>query len=284
MWKFGRRSGTKGKSIENPFGIELPSQLPPVELEYLVELLRLGLAEKGDIEDIFMSHVRLGMSIASSYAYRNPTLAQDLVSVAVLAIAETISRAPEILRDNQITPYITTNIRGQLSDFVGNQYLVPASTYRKIRAKGDNKLMPLYEPLTKANERAIDLGTQITEIMELIEFCINQDDNLKRREYKRVVIGLKAAGYNNTEVAKMIDVSINYVQLLISQIKYHFEKEHPLSVTQWTKKKKRGCGLPCSADTPCAYCEEWWQTMVDQGYWKPEIGWSENGIQEFAKV
>ncbi len=133
----------KGKSVRNPFGIELPYQLSTADLDYLVRHLRAGLITKEEKHELYISHVRLAIRIAGSYAWLAPHLISDLIQAAMLAIAEAVASAPERLHDNNITPFITTRIRGALHDEIAAQFIMPGRTFRHKIKKSEFKA-PLY--------------------------------------------------------------------------------------------------------------------------------------------
>jgi DNA-directed RNA polymerase specialized sigma24 family protein len=229
MGQFGRRSTYKGRSIPNPFGIELPRKLDPVVLDGLVAWHRFGMATKDEIDEIFMSHVRLGIAIAGEYGWRAKHLINDLVSVAMLGIAEAIHKAPVAMVDNNITPYITTRVRGVVTDFVQSQHITASRTLRRKLAENPTWVQPFFDTLSKAHDRATGLGDSSIEILECIEHCVGMDANLQRREYKRASLRLRAAGYNNAEVAGILEISEAYVQSLVSDVRREYEKEYPLN-------------------------------------------------------
>ncbi len=59
-------------------------------------------------------------------------------------------------------------------------------------------------------------------MLDALEQCIVDDNNLKRREYKRVILQLKSAGYTNAEIASIIEISETYVQAMLADIKKSF--------------------------------------------------------------
>ncbi len=223
MAKFGRKGNFTGLSIINPFNVQLPGKIPDEELSVMVEWLRYGVLSPIDIEELYMSHVRLGIRIASEYGIRAPHLAPDLVSVSMLGIAEAIHNAPDRLIDNCITPYIQTTIRGKILDYIGDQHIVPSRTYRYKIAKNNGYVAPRYETLVEGQEKIARNQFEVAELMEEIERCVVSDTNLKRREYKRAVISLKAAGFKYREISEILEVSETYVRQLIQSVKEMYD-------------------------------------------------------------
>lgn len=233
----------KRLSIRCPFDIDLPPLMSEAEKEYLTACLRYGMATEQDVEDLFMAHIRIALSIVGNY-HKAKHLISDLVQAAMLAIAKAINKAPDAMIDNQITPYIAKWIRYSIKDAIGAQHLIPPRTYRHKKARDpnfqgiyystpdlprgakrdldDDEWVKLKDNKVNLTDQVIDFGGRIVEIMEAIDFCINQDDNLKRREYKRAIIQLRTAGYANHEIGDMLDVSKSYVQGALSDIEKKF--------------------------------------------------------------
>ena len=43
------------------------------------------------------------------------------------------------------------------------------------------------------------------------------------------------------------------------------------------------CGHPCAPDDNCAECEDYWDRMRYEGYWKDGEGWTAKGMREIMK-
>lgn len=217
MARFGRSGRIRGKSIRNPYGL-LPQPLSPFDCDYLVRHLRAHLATPEEIDELFMCHTRLAISIVSQYSWRAPWLIDDLLQVAMLTLFVSISKAPEKLTNNDIVPYLTTRIRGRILDEIVNHGIISGRTHRR-KVKQNDFTFPIYQPLTPNIDKMIDDPIRLLEIMEIVDQCIDAESNIKRREYKRVMVRLKAAGYTHKEIASIIEVSEFTVQSYLSDIK-----------------------------------------------------------------
>lgn len=219
----------KRRSVQNPFGIELPEKIEEQMLSTLVAWHRHGMSTQEERDLIFMGHVRLGISIAGEFGWRARHLINDLVSVAMLGIAEAIYHAPDKMHDNNITPYIGTRIRGSVADFIQQQHIVASRTLRRRLAENPMWVQPLFDSLTKAHDRASIVGNSIIETLDYIQYCIDIDVNTHRREYKRAVIQLRSSGYTNKEIAGILEISDSHVYTLLTAVQHEFEKECPFT-------------------------------------------------------
>ena len=43
------------------------------------------------------------------------------------------------------------------------------------------------------------------------------------------------------------------------------------------------CGQPCPVENPCDECQEYWDRMREQKYWKDGFGWTDKAIKEFIR-
>lgn len=201
-------------SIKSPFNFELPQPLESDDLEYLVRLLRNGVATHYEKHEIFFGHIRIAINIVGRYA--KPYLVDDLLGVAMTSMMEAIVKAESKLTNNQITPYICTCLHGALIDYL--------NSHNCIGCKKKKKLINYNIDMT-IDAKRIHHNFELIDIMEVMTKCIEAEDNLKRREYKKVVLRLRAAGYNNREISEMIEVSENYVWQLMSEIRDYYQKE-----------------------------------------------------------
>jgi len=208
----------------NRFGIELPSQLEENDLRYLVECLRAGVISQEEVDVIFMGHARMAISIVSEHGWRAPYLLHDLVQVAMLAIAQSINRAPMKLVDNNITAYISRGVRGAVMNAINDQHIISGTHYRREKHADPDFDPPRYMPLLEIHNEISTDPLDLVGIMDAIDKCIDADTNLKRREYKRVVVRLKAAGYKVKEIASIIEMSEAFIRGLIYDIEKKYSK------------------------------------------------------------
>lgn len=217
------------RSIQNPFG-DLPEPIQKEELTKLVELLKEGKEENDTIARILMGHLRLIISLVAETPQTLEHLTPDLISQAVVVALEAIYKAKTLLRDNNITPYIVTYVRGKLIDFTKKQY-------GNKDWKREIETLPTIEQLTDPHfdEKIVKpdnskirtmtiLPSQMSEILELIERAILLDNNLKRQEYKKVIVRLKASGYDNNEIADILEISTGQVSKLLIDIEHNYNE------------------------------------------------------------
>ncbi len=242
---------TGGYSIANPFNIVLPDQLSEVDLKYLSEHLRANLLGRAEIDELFLSHIRLALSIISKYARHVPHLINDLIQVAMLSIAESINRyALGKVKTDNLSGYIASRIHYALIDDIYKDNCLSTGRWIRQQKANDPNFKPVYVRHLSAEiefERADYLDDEIRTtqrgqkaallkdklsvnllepivVMDTIEHCIDADKNLRRREYKKAVIRLRAAGYNNREISEIIDLAESYVQFLLADVRSRYEK------------------------------------------------------------
>lgn len=224
-----------GKGIQNPFG-ELPQPLAEEELTNLVVKLRERRITAEEVKKLFMSHVRLGIKIATTQTWRVENLENDIVQVSMLAIAKAIVLAVDRLHDNNITPYIASRIKGEIINYCHRQSnVVPQRTlsrkkkddtlYQAVKLRfldfqsvlaNEKSFLPWK---TKIEEKLGRLADESNQVWEHIEDSINQDQNLRRREYKRQIIRLKAEGYSTEEISEILDMGLSTVKEMLLEVK-----------------------------------------------------------------
>ena len=118
-------------SITHDMG-ELPHPLSEPELIYQIKKAKEGDAHA--IKIIAMSHMRLGMQIASAYANRYPKRKGDIISAMYHGIMDALSRIYK-LRDNGVSAWITTHIHGSISTFLNVDHLIriPRSRVQELK-------------------------------------------------------------------------------------------------------------------------------------------------------
>jgi len=215
----------RGRGVDNPYTpFIIPDPLPETELIELVQKLRNNTATRKDIETIFFGHMRLAIALACRIGFTARHIISDAVQEAMLALAQGIKRAPTVLVDDNITPYLSTIMKGAIIDYIESQHLMPARTYRHKKAHDPDFISPLLDFLGDYQARLEDHESSILEILETIETCIKADDNLVRREYKRAIVRLKSAGYTPNEVADILEIKPNYVIKLLGDLYDRYKK------------------------------------------------------------
>lgn len=216
-----------------------PERIPPDKLTSLVTRLKSGDTEV--INEIVMGHLRLGLHIASRYGSLYPDKIDDIVGVMTLALVKYVRKARHALRDNNITPYLTTNIHEKILDFVENDHCVnmPSRTVRHYVYTGNSKLdtvpVPIaihkdyYEEYESPNHQDIYKSPEnsgsfvvlettdenLIEINELLEKVT--PDFIERR-----VIELRAQGYTYSEISPQVGYSVSSIHLIVNTVEKRF--------------------------------------------------------------
>jgi RNA polymerase sigma factor (sigma-70 family) len=198
----------KGTHISNPFApFSIPRQLPPEELSILVKALKDSSATPDQIQQIYFGHMRLGIAIACRIGTFIPHLIADMVSEAMLALLEGIRQAQTDMTDDNITPYLSVIMKRKIIDFLRMENV------RRTLSYSEN-----VDLLSKAHERIGVYQHHLNEILEQVEHIILEDDNLKAREYKRVIVRLKSSGYSIEEVADILGMTQRHTRRLIQEV------------------------------------------------------------------
>lgn len=221
---------------------ELPRVTDPEILEQWVQTLRDG--SLIHYQDIIKAHLRIIMSIVSEFASRYPNKHLDLVGEASLGLTQAVALCgpPEFrLHDNNITPYITTSVRGALKDFVARDrvvYMPPRTFHKKaaageIKAEGNNPILAnirivladvpyvkddalsavdskysFVYPVAKQEEPSIEFN-------EAVELAI-------QTETERKVIDLRAQGHTYKDIATILGCHTSRVGQIMQPIEERF--------------------------------------------------------------
>lgn len=199
MWLKGKK--LRGKSIIAPLYVKFPAPITDERLAELVPRLRLG--DESVYDEIFFGHIRLAISIVSKYVWQCPKLEDDLLAEGMYALTIAIKHARHKLRDNNITPWITTNVHRYLSACID---------------KHRNRKSDLFK--SELDDKEIIER----EIQESIEAAITVEKDSVRRELKNLIINLRAKGYNDREISEIIGYSNSFVNKLRSEVETEFEK------------------------------------------------------------
>jgi hypothetical protein len=209
-----------GRSISHPLdGNKFPEKLDEKRLDELVTRLRAGEITRSEKEEIYKGHIRIAINIVSRYAIRYFNKVDDLVSESMLGIAYALDKAPERLRDNGITPYIVTTVHGFIYKYITRDFLV-RSDYRTCTTKlPEQRSINLEKELDKKLSDPINIAM----ILDMLDFIINLEPNDCQRELKRTIIHLRKVGYNDQEIADMLNFSKKYIHKLRSEIKRKYK-------------------------------------------------------------
>jgi DNA-directed RNA polymerase specialized sigma subunit len=234
MWLL--RKVSKGKSIHNPLGTAIiPDEIDSDILISLVKQLRNG--DTSVIDKIINGHIKLAISIACRYVSQQPRYVDDIISEAMQGLTIAVKDAPKKLKDDCITPWIVTNVHRYIHDFLSknNIFYIPQSTIYRKHKKGESikipKVFPIQENNTTKDQKVKKKDSEIVsskeedvrDIMETINAAIWHENDRRKREIKQMVISLRANGYNDREIAEMLDLSISYVQRMRAEVELDYE-------------------------------------------------------------
>lgn len=181
----------QGRGFEHPLGdVELPGILDAVTLDTLVNRLRTG--DLSVANEIIKGHMRLALSVVSRYyaRYNCGRQLEDIVSVALLAVVESVRRATSNLQDNNITPYIVSAIHSRVSNYLTEDCVI----HQPHGAEGKRPVVV---------EELPDVATvETSEIILwdlLSQACCNSVD--------REIVRLRSKGFGDKEVADAVGLS-----------------------------------------------------------------------------
>ena len=241
----GKRKKVRGKSIHSPLGgYKIPTQLPEDRLLYLVTQLRAGLATQEEKDELYKGHIRLAIEITARYAGYVPNQIDDLVSEAMIGVAYGINKAQEKLIDNNVTSWITSNVHRFVHDYITRlpTVRIPKNTltrsketivlpktrhYAKLESKepsNNNHYDPEYTAPKQIRKGRNTLRTvyhteePLQKIRESLEAAIAEEINFKRRKMKSIIMRLRIDGYNDREIAEIMNVSTGYINQMRSDV------------------------------------------------------------------
>jgi len=197
--------------------------MSPGDLENLVAMYRSG--DDTVKEMILEQHYSLVMHIASQYAFKFQHLADDILSVAMEYLVEAVSRAPQTLKDNQITPYIDTYVRGSILKYIGQSCIVSTPFNHRFEDH--------YEPITcrvisgyidddgewNGDEVGVNVETATPANDLTVDFLIDETIkvlNLNSKQAKLLV--LRSEGYTMQEIGDYLGKSKQHISMLVAGI------------------------------------------------------------------
>ncbi len=109
---------------------DIPAPLSAEHLESLV--VQLGSGSEEVKNQIIMSHLGLTLQIIGRYVEHYPSKTDDLISVAMVSVAESVNKFDTVKKDNNITGYIVSCLHGHLANFIKEDTTVRIS-WREIQ-------------------------------------------------------------------------------------------------------------------------------------------------------
>jgi RNA polymerase sigma factor (sigma-70 family) len=194
MLKVNRKGKARG------FSHYLSGKIPDrIDVTDLVVRLRAGDLTVKD--ELIRHHIRTALSITAWFVGKADL--EDLVSEAMLAVVEAVERAQQKLRDNNITPFIRSNVRGKLARFIDAE---SGLSERQLYKNGVPR--PKRVEMPERSARESDL------LQVILDLC---SDNRERE-----IVMLKSQYYNDTEVGEMVGLSRQRVGQILSDLEERY--------------------------------------------------------------
>jgi DNA-directed RNA polymerase specialized sigma subunit len=201
----------------------IPRGIEPSRLEYLVVRLRSCEATTEERHELAVGHIRLGLAIAASYNVKcrreggdKQTRGEDLASVAMFAITLAIDRAPEKLKDNNITGYIISTMKGLMFRFIVKDKVVRYTEHAHVLARRAGKKLPKIEaeelndenPKVRRGIRRAPFSAppdnRLRAIRERLSLCVDDERDERISE-------MRLQGYNDREIGEVLGISAQSV-------------------------------------------------------------------------
>jgi RNA polymerase sigma factor (sigma-70 family) len=98
--------------------MKAPSPMKPERLRELSEKANAGTLTKEERDELILGHTRLATVMAKKFAKSHEYLAEDLESMAYLAVIKAVDKAQGRIVNGNINPWIRQVVRNQLRDSV----------------------------------------------------------------------------------------------------------------------------------------------------------------------
>lgn len=163
--------------------------------EDLIIKLRAGQATEQDKLEIYKAYCRLATTIATDYKYKVPLkLRDDIFSEAQYALIKAIDEAPNKMYDNNFVKFLRARIKTIIRNFIRKEY--------------KNKI----DESIQEDPSKLDFSYNELELNEEIK-------NIFKTTLERQIIVLLIEGYNNKEIAEILNKSPERISQYRSIIK-----------------------------------------------------------------
>ena len=190
--------------VEHGFG-NMPVPMSKEQLTELVQKLRNQTITPPEVEQIVREHLGFAIHTANRYS-QNPTQGDLFFSDALYGIAVALSKAPDVMYDNEITPFLLRHIR---------KYVLRSLSYERELAAQMRKI---------DNLELEDIAIEPTRNEPSKEFRQGIYD-LVKDDFERAVIALRELGLGDAEIADRLSVERKKVSKSRQQIYARFLKE-----------------------------------------------------------
>ena len=190
-------------------------KLQEEKLKLLTEKLASG--DLSVIRPIVLGHARLAIRIAGQYCYR-PSLDQDLVSVALLALIDGCLTIADGKATDNITGYLISLVHSRCSRFAceDRTVRVPRASLIKAAKEGKKITLPRFEDSIALATKHHSHGCSTAELKEFIFSCCIDDQ-------ERDIVRLRVERYTNVEIGEILKISAMRVGQIITEIEKRYE-------------------------------------------------------------
>jgi RNA polymerase sigma factor (sigma-70 family) len=211
-------------SYKHPLGeVDLPKALAPQELELLVVKLRAG--DQTAKKPIIDSHYRLVLSIVGNYTIPQRHRLDDIVSVALLELVETVEAHAKLI-DNNITPYIVSRVCHAINLYIDQDKVirVPKTTRNRngLTAPKITSLDAIASKERKEETRDKDYNKLAAPSYKALDKVWEHLESVLENDTERKIIELKLKGLNGAEIAKAVGLSESRVSTIKNEIQRRF--------------------------------------------------------------
>ena len=196
----------------------LPPPIPANEFDLCLQERNQESKQK-----IIEGHLRLAMKLVSIFAQRSIREKQELVGVAFLALVEAVNdlEIKKIVDSKQAGAYINKSISWALREYLceGHVIRIPRASYNR---KPDAGLRDPESLKADATSRQEIISLELKEILK----------GLGKNNLEHQILGLRAMGYNDIEIAGKLGYSKQRIGQIRSLLYERF-------LSQWTTIRKR---------------------------------------------
>lgn len=185
--------------IEHGFG-NMPMPMSKEQLTELVQKLRNQTITPTEVEQIVREHLGFAIHTANRYS-QNHTQGDLFFSEALYGIAVALSKAPTVMYDDEITPFLLRHIRKYVLRSLSDESAFAA----QMKKLEDVAIEPMGDEPSKEFRQGI--------------YDLVKDD------FERAVIALRELGLGDAEIADRLSVERKKVSKSRQQIYARFLKE-----------------------------------------------------------
>ena len=185
-------------------------------------------------DELIYGHLRLIMKLVSIFSNWSPRKKHDILSVALIALIETVDNREKIKNTN-LGAVINKNVQWAIRQFLCEDHVIkiPATSYYRkkhrdglrdpVSIHGANKISSDYDQEGSAFKSDYDLrladrhGTISSELKEIL-------NQLPRSDIERQVLILRMQGYRDKEIAERLGCSKVWVGKIRNELEERFNQ------------------------------------------------------------